>query len=83
MPQDERRKTVVLSAKVSKSVATTVRNAAIIRAWPTSRVVEEGALKRAMEILDEMSQASATMRRQARANTARKGGLARHGKRGE
>lgn len=81
MPQERREKppgTRTISAKVRKEVADMVLNAAVIRGWPLSRVVEEGAILRAQQIVDETSGAWAKVRKAIRVHKATKAGLARH-----
>jgi len=81
VPQERRKKTPTtrtISAKVRKEVADIVLNAAVIRGWPVSRVVEEGALLRANQIVDETSGAWAKVRKAIRSHKASKAGEARH-----
>lgn len=83
MPQEraeKRRPKVVISAKVAAPVGEIVRNAAVILGWPTSRVVEEGALLRAQQILEQAQRAYAKVRRAIRSDKATKAALARHAK---
>ena len=80
MALETTRKTTVISAKVTAAVAEIVRNAAVIRGWPTSRIVEEGALIRAQQVLEETTKAHAQLRRMTRQSKSRQGGLAQAAK---
>ena len=66
-----------VGAKVTREVFALVDQAAIIKGWPRSRIVEEGAVKRAQEVLEEQSRAYAQARKAARQVRAQAGGLAK------
>lgn len=66
-----------IGAKVTREVFALVDQAAIIKGWPRSRIVEEGAVKRAQEVLEEQSRAYAQARKAARQVKAQSGGRAR------
>jgi uncharacterized protein (DUF1778 family) len=80
MPQDESRKTAHIGAKTSPEMARLIDLAAQMRGWSRSRVVEEGAIQRAQQIMQETSERFASFRKQTRVLKAREGGLARHRK---
>jgi hypothetical protein len=80
VPQDERKKTAVISAKVSMEVFEIIDAAALIRAKPRSWIVEQGAILFANQIAQETSKVFAKYRRETRRIHARKAALARHAK---
>lgn len=79
-PQDERSPEVI-SWRVPARIAGLLEGAAMIRGWPVSRILEEGATERAMEICSEALRGLGHIRRKNRIERARKAGLARQAKR--
>lgn len=83
MPQERRRPnrgTALISARVDLHIFGLIDQAAITRGWPRSRVVEEGAISFAREIMAQAAGAQAALRRIARKAKARRAGLARAAK---
>lgn len=78
MPVAEAPKTHHIGAKVSRTTFQIVDQAAVIRGWPRAQVVEEGALLRAQQILDQAVTAYAKVRKAIRSHKASKAGVARH-----
>lgn len=67
-------KTRHIGAKVSLEVYSLVDQAAVIKGWPRQRVVAEGAVIRAQQILEEQSRAYAQLRKSMRQVRAQAGG---------
>ncbi len=75
-PQDERSSELV-SWRVKPEIGVLLEQAAMIRGWPLSRVLEEGAVQRALEICADALRGLARIRRANRKAKARIAGLAR------
>jgi len=79
-PQDERSPEVI-SWRVPARIAGLLEGAAMIRACPLSKILEEGATQHAMEIVSDAIRGLGHLRRKNRRDKARKAGLARQAKR--
>lgn len=77
LPQERRKKTAYLTAKVLPETQELVQNAADIKGWPRQRVVEEGAVQYAQLIVVEYATHGAVVRKAMRQAKARLGGLAK------
>src|SRR5262245_23005014 len=66
-----------IGAKVTRETFEIIDSAAAIRGWPRGRVVEEGALLRAQQIMAEAVHAQSQVRRAMRRDKARNAALAK------
>lgn len=83
MPQERGKKmpeTAIISARVSLEHKALVLGAANCRGWTEARVVEEGAVQRAREVLAATAEEFARVRTAVRQAKSRVGGLARAAK---
>lgn len=78
-PQDDE-SPKLLSWRVKPEIGVLLEQAALMRGWPVTRILEEGGVMRALEICTDALRGLAKVRAANRKARARKAGQARHAK---
>jgi hypothetical protein len=78
LPQDERSE--IISWRPKPAVRGLLEGAAMVRGWPITRILEEGATAYALEICSDAIRGLGHVRRANRRARAKSGGLARAAK---